>query len=283
MPLEEISALRGRGFIFSLELQAQIPPTRNSVSSSTHYLFLTLGPVRHPALRNPALTPVLPPTLLTRGPPISGPPPQGQAARAKAETRPLTYTHAGKGGLWGWEYRGGKCKQVGKAAWSRFPPRSDWTTLGLRSRISLKRENFRLWRRSGKLKLRQGDGKATFKRDTHGGSGSAAERRGGTSPPGMGDSASLFFPIVGPGRSVELHVEQSVEPLLSNPGARHFRTHRWEVGESSYLPHPALPRVPPGPPNASPTGGGALFGRSDWPDVGRSRDAPGSVTSRQKR
>lgn len=93
MPLEEISALRGRGFIFSLELQAQIPPTRNSVSSSTHDPFLTLGPVRHPALRNPALTPVLPPTLLTCGPPISGgPPPQGPAARAKAERPALSHT-----------------------------------------------------------------------------------------------------------------------------------------------------------------------------------------------
>ena len=114
MPLEEISALRGRGFIFSLELQAQIPPTRNSVSSSTHYPFLTLGPVRHPALRNPALTPVLPPTLLTCGPPISGPPPQGPAARAKVETRPLTYTHAGKGGLWGMRVQGWEVQTSGE-------------------------------------------------------------------------------------------------------------------------------------------------------------------------
>lgn len=92
MPLEEISALRGRGFIFSLELQAQIPPTRNSVSSSTHDPFLTLGPVRYPALRNLALTPVLPPTLLTCGPHISGPPPQGPAARAKAERPAPSHT-----------------------------------------------------------------------------------------------------------------------------------------------------------------------------------------------
>lgn len=76
----------------SLLSSKPIRPTRNSVSPSTHDPFLTLGPVRHPALRNPALTPALPPTLLTCGPPISGPPPQGPAASAKAE-RPAPHIH----------------------------------------------------------------------------------------------------------------------------------------------------------------------------------------------
>lgn len=99
----------------------------------------------------------------------------------------------------------------------------------------------------------------------------------------MGDSASLFFPITGPGRSVEVHVEQSVQPLLSNPGACHFRTHRWEVGginppvaasaaESSARAHLTRHQLGAGPDP------GALIGQT-W---GGAETLLGAVTSHQK-